>query len=157
MEVMRTASFRAPRSGPRPNRPGALAGFASPEAVSRLGGLFGWRPSLDSSVQTQVETTASSESRKLTKKIHNSQFQSPTRRIYLRATPRRPTPNPETFPMNRTIETLLIALALCGIYSAVPKTTTPDHTAVKTQEAVIVADGSDPMPLCRAKGCGPNK
>lgn len=59
--------------------------------------------------------------------------------------------------MNRTIETLLIALALCGIYSAVPKTTTPDHTAVKAQEAVIVADGSEPMPLCRAKGCGPNK
>ena len=59
--------------------------------------------------------------------------------------------------MNRTIETLLIALALCGIYSAVPKANTPDKTTVRTQEVVIVADGSDPMPLCRAKGCGPRK
>jgi hypothetical protein len=59
--------------------------------------------------------------------------------------------------MNKTVETLLIALALCGIYSAVPRSTTPDKTAVKAQEAVIVADGSDPMPLCRAKGCGPVK
>lgn len=59
--------------------------------------------------------------------------------------------------MNKTIETLLIALALCGIYAAVPKSTTPNNTAVKTQEAVIVADGSDPMPLCRAKGCAPTK
>ena len=60
-------------------------------------------------------------------------------------------------PMNKTIETLLIALSLCGIYAAVPKSTTPDHTSVKTQEAVIVADGSDPMPLCRTKGCVPGK
>jgi hypothetical protein len=59
--------------------------------------------------------------------------------------------------MNKTIETLLIALALCGIYASVPKSTTPNLTAVKSQESVIIADGSDPMPLCRAKGCLPGK
>jgi hypothetical protein len=59
--------------------------------------------------------------------------------------------------MNRTIESLLIALALCGIYSAIPKNTTPNSPAVQTKEAVMLADGSDPMPLCRAKGCGPIK
>jgi hypothetical protein len=60
--------------------------------------------------------------------------------------------------MNKTIETLLIALALCGIYAAVPRSTTPNNnTAVRAQETVIVADGSDPMPLCRSKGCSPTK
>ena len=59
--------------------------------------------------------------------------------------------------MNKTIETLLIVLALCGIYASVPKSTTPDKTAVRNQETVIVADGTDPMPLCRTKGCGPLK
>jgi len=59
--------------------------------------------------------------------------------------------------MNRTIESLLIALALCGIYSAIPKKTTSNSPAVQTKEAVMLADGSDPMPLCRAKGCGPIK
>jgi hypothetical protein len=59
--------------------------------------------------------------------------------------------------MNRTLESLLLALALCGIYSAIPKRTTPANPTVQAKEAVILADGSDPMPLCRAKGCGPIK
>ena len=59
----------------------------------------------------------------------------------------------ETPPMNKTIEFLLIALSLCGMYCAIPKSTTVD--SVQAQQAVIVADGSDPMPLCRTKGCNP--
>ena len=56
--------------------------------------------------------------------------------------------------MNKTIEGLLIALSLCAIYSAIPKSTAVDNS-VHAQGAVIVADGSDPMPLCRTKGCTP--
>lgn len=55
--------------------------------------------------------------------------------------------------MNKTVEFLLIALSLCGMYSAIPKSTTLDSDQAKA--AVIVADGSDPMPICRAKGCSP--
>ncbi len=59
--------------------------------------------------------------------------------------------------MNKTVEFLLTALALCGMYCAIPKSLPPGNSAIRTQEAVILADGSDPMPLCRAKGCGPIK
>jgi hypothetical protein len=59
--------------------------------------------------------------------------------------------------MNKTVEFLLTALALCGMYCAIPKNLPPGNSAIRTQEAVILADGSDPMPLCRAKGCGPIK
>lgn len=54
--------------------------------------------------------------------------------------------------MNKALELLLVAVALAGIYSAIPAST-PANSQVRAQQAVVVADGSDPMPLCRAKNC----
>jgi hypothetical protein len=47
-------------------------------------------------------------------------------------------------------EILLVALALAAIYCAVPKN--PSHAGaaiIGAEQVVLVADGSDPMPLCR--------
>jgi hypothetical protein len=54
--------------------------------------------------------------------------------------------------MNKTVEFLLAALALSGMYCAIPKST-PGADVIRTQQTVILADGSDPMPLCRGKLC----
>lgn len=56
--------------------------------------------------------------------------------------------------MKRTVEVLLIALTLVGMYCAIPKNS--DRVVngrIRAEQVVIVADGSDPMPLCRGKGC----
>jgi hypothetical protein len=52
--------------------------------------------------------------------------------------------------MNKVLEVLLTVVALAGLYSAIP-TNTSRHgdSAVRAKQAVVVADGSDPMPLCR--------
>jgi hypothetical protein len=50
--------------------------------------------------------------------------------------------------MNKTVEFLLTALALCGLYCAIPSSA-PSSPVIRTEQAVILADGSDPMPLCR--------
>ncbi len=57
--------------------------------------------------------------------------------------------------MNKTVELLLTALALGGLYCAIPKSTTPSSPVIGSEQTVILADGSDPMPLCRRKSCSP--
>jgi hypothetical protein len=56
--------------------------------------------------------------------------------------------------MNKVLEVLLTVVALAGLYSAIPTSISrPGNSAVRAEQAVIVADGSDPMPLCRARRC----
>jgi hypothetical protein len=56
--------------------------------------------------------------------------------------------------MNKTAEIVLIALALAGIYCAIPKNSSSvDNSRIGAEQMVVVADGSDPMPLCRGKRC----
>ena len=56
--------------------------------------------------------------------------------------------------MNKTAEIVLMALALAGMYCAIPKNSSPtDNPRIGAEQMVVVADGSDPMPLCRGKGC----
>ena len=56
--------------------------------------------------------------------------------------------------MNKTAEILLIALALAGMYCAIPKNSSQtDNARMGAQQMVLVADGSDPMPLCRGRSC----
>jgi hypothetical protein len=52
--------------------------------------------------------------------------------------------------MNKVLEVLLTVVALAGLYSAIPASVSqPGNSAVRAKQAVVVADGSDPMPLCR--------
>ena len=56
--------------------------------------------------------------------------------------------------MNRTVEIVLTALALAGMYCAIPQASAPaGNRGVTAEQMVLVADGSDPMPLCRGKAC----
>jgi hypothetical protein len=56
--------------------------------------------------------------------------------------------------MKRTGEIVLTALALAGMYCAIPKSFAPvGNSGIGAQQVVLVADGSDPMPLCRGKIC----
>jgi hypothetical protein len=56
--------------------------------------------------------------------------------------------------MNKALEVLLTVAALAGLYSAFPTSIAPPGNSVtRAEQAVMVADGSDPMPLCRAKHC----
>jgi hypothetical protein len=56
--------------------------------------------------------------------------------------------------MNKVIEVLLTVVALAGLYSAIPASIPrPGNSANRVEQAVIVADGSDPMPLCRRRNC----
>jgi len=56
--------------------------------------------------------------------------------------------------MNKVLEILLTVVALAGLYSAIPTSTSrPGHSAIRAEQTVVVADGSDPMPLCRGKVC----
>jgi hypothetical protein len=59
-------------------------------------------------------------------------------------------------PMNKALEVLLTVVALAGLYGAILTTSAspPGKSANRAEQAVVVADGSDPMPLCRGKGCG---
>ena len=54
--------------------------------------------------------------------------------------------------MNKTMEVVLTVLALAGMYCAIPKSSATSGSSVRAQE-VLIADGSDPMPLCRGKRC----
>jgi hypothetical protein len=57
--------------------------------------------------------------------------------------------------MNKVLEVLLTVVVLAGLYSAIPKSISrPGNSAIRAEQAVVVADGSDPMPLCRKKNCG---
>jgi hypothetical protein len=54
--------------------------------------------------------------------------------------------------MNKTVEIVLTTLALAGMYCAIPKDIAPvGNPLVRAEQTVLIADGSDPMPLCR--GC----
>lgn len=56
--------------------------------------------------------------------------------------------------MKRTLEMLLAGVALAGLYCAMPKSSAPvDNAVLGTQQTVLVADGSDPMPVCRGRTC----
>ncbi len=56
--------------------------------------------------------------------------------------------------MKTTGEVLLAALALAAIYCTVPKNPSQAGAAtIRAEQVVLVADGSDPMPLCRGKVC----
>ena len=60
--------------------------------------------------------------------------------------------------MNKVLEVLLTVVALAGLYSAVrTNISPPGDSAIRAEQAVVVADGSDPMPLCRLKGCRPTQ
>jgi hypothetical protein len=60
--------------------------------------------------------------------------------------------------MNKVMEVLLTIVALAGLYRAIlTNTSPPGNSAVRAEQAVVVADGSDPMPLCRAKSCRPTQ
>jgi hypothetical protein len=55
--------------------------------------------------------------------------------------------------MNKTVEIVLTALALAGMYCAIPKGFAPvGNSFIRAEQAVLIADGTDPMPLCRACG-----
>jgi hypothetical protein len=52
--------------------------------------------------------------------------------------------------MNKTVEIVLTALALAGMYCAIPKTFAPvGNPVIQAERAVLIADGSDPMPFNR--------
>lgn len=53
--------------------------------------------------------------------------------------------------MNKAMEVLLTVLALVGLFCALP-TSAPTNRAIRAQQTVV-ADGSDPMPICRYKRC----
>ncbi len=56
--------------------------------------------------------------------------------------------------MNRIFELFLTLVALAGLYSAIPASTPLSPTPkVRAEQAVVIADGSDPMPLCRTRTC----
>ena len=56
--------------------------------------------------------------------------------------------------MNKVLEVMLTVVALAGLYSAIQTNPSPPgNSAIRAEQAVVVADGSDPMPLCRAKRC----
>ena len=56
--------------------------------------------------------------------------------------------------MKRIVEIVLTAVALAGMYCAIPKSFAPvDNSGIGAEQVVLVADGSDPMPLCRGRVC----
>jgi hypothetical protein len=56
--------------------------------------------------------------------------------------------------MKKTVEIVLTGLALAGMYCAIPKSSAPvGNPGIGAEQMVLVADGSDPMPLCRGKAC----
>jgi len=56
--------------------------------------------------------------------------------------------------MKTTGEVLLAAVALAAICCAIPKNASQNGAAtIGAEQVVLVADGSDPMPLCRGRVC----
>ena len=57
--------------------------------------------------------------------------------------------------MNKAVEVLLTVVALVGMYCAISnqKSVVPTGSNISAQQEVVIADGSDPMPLCRARRC----
>jgi hypothetical protein len=44
---------------------------------------------------------------------------------------------------------LLTALALAGMFCALPKTSRSTDLTTQMKQSVLIADGTDPMPFCR--------
>jgi hypothetical protein len=55
--------------------------------------------------------------------------------------------------MSKTIQLLLTVLALAGMYCGLPQNAVQGSSSVRAQQEVMIADGTDPMPLCRGKNC----
>jgi hypothetical protein len=56
--------------------------------------------------------------------------------------------------MNQVVEVVLTVVALAGLYSAIPASVSRHgNSGIRAEQAVVVADGSDPMPLCRNRVC----
>lgn len=56
--------------------------------------------------------------------------------------------------MNKVMEVMLTVVALAGLYCAISTSILPPgHAVIRAEQAVVVADGSDPMPLCRPGQC----
>ena len=56
--------------------------------------------------------------------------------------------------MNKVLEVVLTVVALAGLYSAIQTNNSPPvNSAIRAEPALVIADGSDPMPLCRARRC----
>jgi hypothetical protein len=56
--------------------------------------------------------------------------------------------------MNKVLEVLLTVVALAGLYSSIlTSVSRPGNSVTRAEQAVVVADGSDPMPLCRGRRC----
>jgi hypothetical protein len=56
--------------------------------------------------------------------------------------------------MNKTVEIVLTALALAGMYCAIPKGFAPvGNSFIRAEQAVLIADGTDPVPFCRGRAC----
>ncbi len=54
--------------------------------------------------------------------------------------------------MHKMSEILLTLLVLAGMYCAISTSVAPVRSPViRAQQMVVVADGTDPMPLCRGK------
>jgi hypothetical protein len=54
--------------------------------------------------------------------------------------------------MNKSVEIVLTALALAGMYCAIPMTSAPvGNPVIQSERAVLMADGSDPMPFHRGR------
>lgn len=51
--------------------------------------------------------------------------------------------------MNKAAEIVLTALLLVGMYCAIPTSLAQGDPVIRAKQAVLLADGSDPMPLCR--------
>ena len=58
--------------------------------------------------------------------------------------------------MNKVLEILLTVVALAALYCAIPMSVSPpSNSAIRADQTVVIADGSDPMPLCRKVVCTP--
>jgi hypothetical protein len=58
--------------------------------------------------------------------------------------------------MNKAMEIVLTVVALAGLYSALSTSAVrPGNSTVHAEQTVLIADGSDPMPLCRRRECIP--
>jgi hypothetical protein len=56
--------------------------------------------------------------------------------------------------MNKVLEVLLTVVALAGLYSAIPTSISQSgNSTIRADQVVVIADGSDPMPLCRKRHC----
>jgi hypothetical protein len=51
--------------------------------------------------------------------------------------------------MNKVAEIVVTGLLLVGMYCAIPTSFAQGDPVIRAKQTVLLADGSDPMPLCR--------